>query len=37
MELTESTNICRFSDRFACTIKVTIPEMGNSGFLKILI
>ena len=36
MKLTESTNICRFSDRFARTIKVNIKEifMGNDGFLQ---
>ena len=37
MELTESTNTCHFSDRFVRTIKVNIKEMGNYGFLKILI
>ena len=39
MELTESSNICHFSDRFARTIKVNIKEifMGNDGFLKMLI
>ena len=37
MKLTESMNTCHFSDRFACTIKVNIQEMGNYGFLKILI
>ena len=37
MKLTESTNTCHFSDRFASTIKVNIKEMGNYGFLKILI
>ena len=36
MKLTESTNICHFSDRFVTTIKVNIKEisMGNDGFLK---
>ena len=37
MELTESKNTCRFSDRFVRTIKVNIKEMGNYDFLKILI
>ena len=37
MELTESTNTCHFSDRFNRTIKVNIKEMGNYGFLKMLI
>ena len=39
MKLTESTNICNFSDRFASTIKVNIKEIfvGNDVFLKIFI
>ena len=37
MKLSESTNTCHFSDRFASTIKVNIKEMVNYGFLKILI
>ena len=37
MKLSESTNTCHFSDRFARTIKVNMKEMGNYGFLKILI
>ena len=37
MKLTELTNTCHFWDRFACTDKVNIKEMGNYGFLKILI
>ena len=39
MILTESTNICHFSDRFARPIKVNISEifMGNKGFLQMLI
>ena len=37
MKLTESTNTCHFSDIYARTIKVNIKEMGNYGFLKILI
>ena len=39
MRLTESTNICHFSDRFATTIKVNIKAifMGNNVFLKMFI
>ena len=37
MKLTESTNTCHFSDRFALTIKANIKEMENYGFLKIRI
>ena len=39
MKLTESTNICYFSDRFATTIKVNIKEifMGKDAFLKMFI
>ena len=37
MELTESTNTCHLSDRFARTIKVNIKEMVNYGFVKNLI
>ena len=39
MKLTESVNICHFSNRFARTIEVNIKEifMGNDGFLQILI
>ena len=39
MKLTESINICHFSDRFATTIKLNIKEifMGNDVFLKIFI
>ena len=39
MKLTESINICHFSDRFVTTIKVNIKEifMGNYIFLKIFI
>ena len=39
MKLTESTNICHFSDRFATTIKVNIKEtfLGKDGFLRMFI
>ena len=39
MKLTESINICNFSDRFATPIKVNIKEifMGNDVFLKMFI
>ena len=39
MKLTESTNICHFSDKFATTIKVNIKGifMGNDVFLKMFI
>ena len=37
MKLTESINTCHFNDRFACTSKVNIKEMGNYVLLKILI
>ena len=39
MKLTDSTNICHFSDRFATTIKVNIKEvfMENDVFLKMFI
>ena len=37
MKLSESTNACHFSDRFARTIKENIKEMKNHGFLKIVI
>ena len=39
MKLTESTNICHFSDRLATTIKVNIKGifMGNDVFLKMFI
>ena len=39
MKLTESTNICRASDRVACTIKMSIKEtfMENNGFLQMYI
>ena len=39
MKLTESANICHFSDRFATTIKVNIKAifMGNNVFLKMFI
>ena len=38
MTLTESTNICHFSDRFACTIIESIKEifMGNTNIKDIL-
>ena len=34
MTLTESTNICYISDKFACTVKLNIKEsfLGNNGF-----
>ena len=37
MKLTESTNICYFSDRVACTIKWNIKEnsLENNGFARI--
>ena len=37
MKFIESTNICHFSDRFSCAIKVNISEivMGNDGLLQI--
>ena len=37
MKLLKSTNTCHFSDRFARTIKVNVKEIGNYGFLEILI
>ena len=39
MKLTESANICHFSDRFGTTIKVNIKAifMGNNVFLKMFI
>ena len=39
MKLTESTNICHSSDRFATAIKLNIKEifMGNDVFLKMFI
>ena len=37
MKLTESTNTCYFSDRFARAIKVNIKVMGDYGLLKTLI
>ena len=36
-KLTESTNTCHFSDRFLRIVKLNIKEMGNYGFLEILI
>ena len=37
MKLTESTNICYFSDRVACTTKWNIKEnfLENNGFARI--
>ena len=38
MKLTQSTSICRASDRVACTTEINVKEnfMGNDSFRKCL-